>query len=331
MKSLTSLHVHQGVDGWLFLTGGSNFVTTLYQRDAGHLPDVALARWRDAIIDRKRRCDALGARFAHVIVPEKLTIYGHKQGEPLVDPELSPCVRLMQLFDGDPAASGYVDLVAPMRAYRDEVDLYWRTDTHWGPIGCLLGYETLCNALGLRCNDDLVERPFVDDNRLLDLGSKLDPPVYEPVREIVWLKDATRAYHNSVVRLLETHIYGGEIHVGSHAIFKNPKAPNDCKLILFGDSFSGVSPFLFTALLAETVRELEFIWSANVDWGHVARAKPDFLVTEIAERYMALPPNARFNLRATEIRQVMLGRRRRFEAWWRDKRAQWAQRSSKSP
>lgn len=328
--SLASLHVHKGLDDWLFLTGGSNFVTTLYQRDGGHLPDAALARWRDTIMARKARCDALGARYAHIVIPEKLTIYGHKQAEPLVDPDLAPGLRLIKLFGDDPAHYGYVDLITLMRAHRDEVDLYWRTDTHWNPIGCLLGYETLCDALGLARNDALVGRPFVDDLRLLDLGSKLEPPVYEPVREVTWLQDATRVYCNNVVRLLEAHEYGGEIHVGSHAVFRNSRAPNACKLLLFGDSFSGVSPHFFTALLAETVSELEFVWSANVDWSLVARTKPDIVVTEIAERYMALPPNDRFSLRATEIRQAFLGRRRRFEAWLREKRAQWRQRSSRS-
>ena len=325
--SHASLAVHQGLDGWLFLTGGSNFVTTLYQRDAGHLPDAALTRWRDAIVSRKARCDALGARYAHLIVPEKLTVYGHKQATPLVDPELAPTLRLMELFDGDPAASGHVDLVAPMRAHRDDVDLYWRTDTHWTPVGCLLAYESLCEALGLARNEELVSRPFVDAKRPMDLGSKLEPPVWETIREVTWLKDASRVYQNAVVRLLETHEYGGEIHVGSHARFENPKAPNDCKVMLFGDSFSGVSPYLFTALMAETVRTLEFVWSANVDWALVRRAKPDVVVTEIAERYMALPSNDRFNLRVTEIRQAMLGRRRRLQAWWRAYR----QPSSKAP
>jgi hypothetical protein len=165
----------------------------------------------------------------------------------------------------------------------------------------------------------------------MDLGSKLDPPVWETIREVTWLKDASRVYQNAVVRLLETHEYGGEIHVGCHASFTNPRAQNACKLMLFGDSFCGVSPYLFTALMAETVSELEFVWSANVDWGLVKRAKPDILVTEIAERYMALPPNDRFNLRVTEIRQAMLGRRRRLEAWWRARRAASRQRSMKSP
>jgi alginate O-acetyltransferase complex protein AlgJ len=327
--SQASLLVHKGVDRWLFLTGGSNFVTTLYQRDAGHLPDVALTRWRDAIVERKRRCDAQGARFAHLVVPEKLTIYGHKQAEPLVDPDLSPAIRLMQLFDADPARYGYVDLVTLMRAHRDDIDLYWRTDTHWTPAGSLLAYEILCHALGLTPNDELASRPYHDVERLMDLGSKLDPREWELIREVEWRQDARRIYENAVVRALETPRYGGEIHVGCHAVFKNPRAPNACRLMLFGDSFSDPGPYHFTALLAETVTDLEFVWSANVDWGLVKRARPDIVVTQIAERYMALAPNDRFNLRITAFQQAMLARRRRLEAWFRDKRAGFRQRSSK--
>jgi len=327
----TSIMVHRGRDGWLFLTGGTNFVTTLYQRDSGHLPDAALLQWRDAIVERARRCREAGVGYAHLVVPEKLTIYGDMQAEPLVDPALAPVIRLAQLFKGDAAAAGWVDLVEPMLDYRRKADLYWRTDTHWTPTGCLLAYEALCNALGLRRNDDVVMRPLHDVKKLLDLGSKLDPQRWEPVREACWLKDARRIYENAVVRFLETPAYGAEIHVGCHAIFKNPRAPNVCKVLLFGDSFSSPGPHSLTAILAETVSDLEFVWSANVDWSLVQRVRPDIVVTQIAERYMAIEPNDRFNLRWTEMFQAFRGRRKRFEAWRRIVLAAWRQGRSKAP
>lgn len=312
--------VHEGLDGWLFLTGGSNFVTTLYQRDGGNLPDVALARWRDAIADRKRRCDAAGAGYAHLVAPEKLTIYGDKQAAPLIDADQAPAIRLGGLLRGDCAASSYVDLVAPMRAQRAEADLYWRTDTHWTPAGCRLAYEALCDALRLAPNRELAARPVAEGGRLMDLGVKLDPPVWEIIREAHWLRDASRIYENAVVRLLETPGYGGEIHVGCHARFANPRAPNACRLMLFGDSFCGVGPHRLTAMLAETVAQLDFIWSVNVDWRLVRRMKPDIVVTEMAERFLSTPPGDRFDLRATVIRQRLLAQRRRFESWLRARR-----------
>ncbi|PPC86883.1 MAG: hypothetical protein CTY36_17710, partial [Methylocystis sp.] len=95
----------------------------------------------------------------------------------------------------------------------------------------------------------------------------------------------------------------------------------------FGDSFAGVGSDRLTAQLAETARELIFVWSANVDWRLVKRLKPDIVITEIAERYMALAPNDRFNLRRTELAQLIKARRREAVARWRRVRAEWSQRA----
>lgn len=326
---MTELIVHEGHDGWLFLTGGSNFVTTLYERDGGHLPDVNLRRWRDAIIERKRRCEALGVAYAHVVAPEKLTIYGHKQASPLVDVDLAPAIRLQQLFGGDARAAGWVDLVWPMREQRDAVELYWRSDTHWTPEGSLLAYRLLCESLRLAPNPDLAARPCHTIHKIMDLGGKFDPPRWEQIREIDWIAGARRIYANAVVRILEDPVHGGDIHVGAHAAYRNEKAPNDVRILLFGDSFAGVGSDRLTAQLAETARELIFVWSANVDWRLVKRVKPDIVITEIAERYMALAPNDRFNLRRAELSQLFKARRREIEARWRRARAEWGQRARK--
>jgi alginate O-acetyltransferase complex protein AlgJ len=309
--------VHQGLEDWLFLTGGSNFVIHLYQRDDGHLPDAALARWADAVVDRKARCEAMGIVYAHLVAPEKITVYGHRLARPLVDVNLAPAIRFAQALADRSAASVCVDLVGPMRSRRDEIDLYWRTDTHWTPEGFRLAYETLSHHLQLTPQAALGDRRVAEAARLMDLGAKLDPPVWEQIREVNWLRDATRLHINGVARLLEDPAYGGAIHVGSRAIFRNPKAPNKARLMLFGDSFSGVGAHALTALLAETVEHVDFIWAASVDWRLVQREKPDILVTEMAERYMAIPPRADFSLRRTEVTQRLTGRRRQFEAWLR--------------
>jgi len=326
---VTELIVHEGHDGWLFLTGGTNFVTTLYDRDGGHLPDVNLRRWRDAIIERKRRCDALGVAYAHLVAPEKLTIYGHKQAAPLVDVDLAPAIRLQQLFEGGERAAGWVDLVGPMRQWRDEVELYWRSDTHWTPEGALLAYQLLCDALQLTENAELANRPCHTIHKIMDLGGKFDPPRWEQIREVDWMAGAQRVYGNAVARILEDPLHGGDIHVGAHTIYRNEAAPNNVRMLLFGDSFAGVGRDRLTAQLAETARELVFVWSSNVDWRLVERVQPDIVITEIAERYMALAPNDRFRLRRAELSQLFKARRREVAARWRRARAEWAQRARK--
>ncbi|QGM45021.1 alginate O-acetyltransferase AlgX-related protein [Methylocystis heyeri] len=314
------LLVHEGLDGWLFLTGGTNFVTTLYQREGGGLPDVKLRQWRDLILRRVERAEALGVRYAHMIVPEKLTIYGDKQTTRLVDPELAPAIRLREMLSNTPAAELFVDLVEPMRARAGSQDLFWRTDTHWNIEGCLLGYLELCRALGLTPASDLDSRPSRRFQAVMDLGGKLEPPRWETIEEREWARDAIRIYANQIAHFLEQHEYGAAIHVGAHAKFINPTAANFQRAMLFGDSFSTPRTHLLTGLLAETVRELEFVWSANIDWELVKRAKPDLLIFEISERFMALLANDRFSLPRTEFTQSVRAARMRWSHKWERRR-----------
>ncbi|MCX7899602.1 MAG: hypothetical protein N2444_05900, partial [Methylocystis sp.] len=291
----------------------------LYQRDGGHLPDSKLALWRDLIKMRNQRCAEMGIAYAHLVVPEKLTIYGEKQTEPLVDAALAPAVRLEEMFGGASRETGYIDLVGPMFARKNEVPLYWRTDTHWTAEGCGLAYELLCEHFRLPENPELPQRPFRNFGKIMDLGGKLRPPVWETIQEVHWLRDATRVYENRVLRILEAPEFGGLIHVGAVARFENPAAASAKRILLFGDSFSDASPYMLTAMLAETVREVEFVWSANIDWSLVERRKPDILITQIAERYMALPPHDNFNLWRMEKMQVLRARRQQLDHWLRSK------------
>jgi len=307
--------VHTGIEDWLFLTGGSNFVTTLYDRQEGHLPDSLLIKWRHLLERRERRCDNLGIHYVHITVPDKLTVYGHKQASPLVDPDLAPAIRLGDMMRISPSARCWVDLVQPMRAARDTVDLYWKTDTHWTPEGCILAYVTLCQQLGLEPNPDLNSAPSREFAARMDLGGKVNPVQWEAIRESDFSGTARRTFINSVTAILENPAFGSEIHVGSRVAFVNSDARNTQKVLIFGDSYASQRMNMLTGLFAGTVRNVEFIWSANIDWSFVKAAKPDILITEVAERFMTIVPHDRVNLRVLEARQAVKALRRRFERW----------------
>jgi hypothetical protein len=70
--------VHKGRDGWLFLIGGSNSVSSLYDRDSALLGDKTVRKWADLIERRARRFEQMGIQNIHTHVPEKLTIYDDK-------------------------------------------------------------------------------------------------------------------------------------------------------------------------------------------------------------------------------------------------------------
>lgn len=283
--------VHADRDGWLFLVGGTNRVRTQYR--AGARNAWRLLLWRLLVARRAARARALGLRYLHAVVPEKVTVYADRFPGLGLDGRLSPARRLGAHLP--PAI--HVDLVGALRAARDDgPELYFRTDSHWTHDGCLVGYRAICRAIGIAPREDLADRPFTEAEMVRDLGSKLVPPRTEVARYYTYLRDAERAHTGGLLAAHEAAGRAEALHVGAHAIFRNARAPSALRLVLFGDSCSHFGPFALTAMLAETVAELHFVWSASLDWGLIERLRPDVLLFQMAERFMARVPKDRFDL-----------------------------------
>ena len=289
--------VHIGRDGWLFLVGGRNRAVNLYRRNP--LMWWRLRRWRRRIEERAARCKHLRILFVQAVAPEKLTILSHLGTKPLVDPDLSPAVRLAALMARSPAAPHYIDLVAPLRSAAEREDVYLRTDSHWNYQGCLVAYRCICAALGAAPRDDLAARPFQVLEQALDLGNKLTPPRIEPFRLYAIMQDSRRTSVNALVTAFNNGGGKGPV-TATQAIYENASPRCDPRRVLiFGDSYAHFDPVQLTAMFAETFREVQFVWSTSVDWRFVEEVRPDILICELAERYLRLVANDRFDLRAT--------------------------------
>jgi alginate O-acetyltransferase complex protein AlgJ len=299
--------VYEGQDGWLFLTGGSNSIGALFDRGAPLLDDAKLQQWVDLIEDRARRLERMGIEYVHISIPEKLTVYDNKLHDPpIVDWRLSPAMRLRQMIQGSCYALVWLDLIDAFRAQRDEKQLYYKTDTHWTPEGCFLAYRLLCEKIGIRPDPTLLTRPAREAESVLDLGIKMDPLIYEQLKLYDFLRNSTSIYRNSIARYLDMVTANAAVHVGSHVAFKNDK-PSAArkKILIFGDSYASQRPDGLTAMLAETAREVEFIWSSNLDWAYIKRARPDIVVYELVERFMTIVANDQLSLRWTVARQAL--------------------------
>ena len=292
-----SYHVLEGHDGWLFLIGGSNSTASLYGRQ-GPIPDGHVARWRDCIETRAQRLKQMGIRYVHITIPEKLTIYDNKLYDPPpVDWRLSPGVRLLEMLETS-GSSVLLDLIEPFRQKRDTLPLYFKTDSHWSPEGCFFAYTLLCERLGLTPDETLLSRSFQELDGELDLGSKMTPIVRERVRFYNFALHARRVYSNPVVKYLETPSIAPHVHIGSHVRYRND-APHAApmKVLIFGDSYSSQKADALTGMLAETVRDVEFIWSSNLDWHYIKKSKPDVVIYDLVERFMTMLAKDRLDLR----------------------------------
>lgn len=287
--------VHEGRDGWLFLIGGSNGVLDQYR--------VSFARWRllrgwrRLIEARSARAQALGIRYLHVIVPEKLSVYDDRTRDLAYDPRRSPARALGRRLIRNPA---FVDLLAPLRAARDgPAPLYYRTDSHWTYDGCLLAYRTLMRACGAVPPAGLDQRQRYEVTSVRDLGEKLPARPVETAMHGKIDYEARRVFASPLVEAYEAAGRAIDLHVGAHVRFRNESPDADPRtVVLFGDSYAHFAPIMLTGLVAETFREVHFVWSSSIDWSYVAAVKPDLLLFEIAERFLVRLPDDGFDVAA---------------------------------
>ncbi|WP_342148694.1 alginate O-acetyltransferase AlgX-related protein [Methylorubrum sp. SB2] len=287
--------VHAGRDGWLFLTGGTNRVLAQYRRPG--LSRRLLWRWRRIVSERVRACDRLGATYIHAVAPEKLTVYGDQAPDLAIDPARAPVRRLARWLTASRGARAFVDLDAAFQAARDGPPLYLRTDSHWTLAGCEVAYRTILARMGVAPRDDLDARRSGGTVAFCgDLGRKFTPHRFEPAPVTTFATGVRRVHANGLLTALEAEGRGIEAHLGAHAVFRNDDpAADPRRLVIFGDSFcqhTSYSPVAtLTALMADTFAEVHFLWSTSIDWHYCERVRPDFVLGEIAERFMIdLPP-----------------------------------------
>ncbi|POR44638.1 hypothetical protein [Methylobacterium sp. V23] len=285
--------VHVGREGWLFLIGGTNGVLEQYRATLSRW--WRLRGWVKLIEARAARARALGIRYVHVVVPEKLSVYDDRTQDLRFDPRQAPTRLLARRLINNPH---YVDLLAPMRAARDgAVPLYYRTDTHWNYEGCRLAYGVLMRACGAVPPADLDARERYETTRVRDLGEKILEQPIETASHAVLDRDAHRTYASPLVAAYEAAGRAPDLHVGAHVCFRNDRPDVDPRtLVLFGDSYAHFAPIMLTGILAESFREVHFVWSSSIDWGYVARVRPDLLVFEMAERFVTRLPDDTFDI-----------------------------------
>lgn len=287
-----------GADGWLFLIGGSNEPLRMIQDPEWFSPEISNS-WIDCLSKRLMRAEKMGCQYAHLAVPEKVSVYTDKL--PLPAPFIGRAPTryltnaLKNYVNNGTAWRSWIDVLPYFISQREAgLDLYWKTDTHWNFIGAFSAYQMICSFFGVPSREELLHRPRSRGQLMLDLGAKMTPPLLEEFEVADVLSNSKIVFKNRLVQLKEEYNFENEpgFHHGSEIIFSNESEGADPrKILIFGDSFSEYRPHLLTGLLAETFKDTRFIWSSSIDWSVVEAYKPDIVLTEISERFMRIVPS----------------------------------------
>ena len=258
-----------GTDGWLFLKGGSNAAGL---QISGRYPLAADFRYKwEALLERRAKyCRTIGAKYTYLVAPAKEAVYSGKLPEDLFVSDNRP------VSDVVGAAQGRVNLIYPISEFRKAAEttaLYGRQDTHWRAEGSLLAYRLVLKSLGLEPLDDGGVR--MAKSTLNDLGSKIGWPDLSENAGAYPLEPRYKILVNNGVKPLGNKIV--------------TEVPDDGlpTAVVFRDSFLSQSVFLY----AQHFRHMTMLWQPNFDWSILDSIKPDFVISEQAERFLVDCPD----------------------------------------
>lgn len=295
--------VHIGKDGWLFLLKGTNNSLAYYKNPDLFNEDI-INNWINLLQNRIRYFNHNNIGYVHLFVPNKLTIYSEYYDGELPYLLFSPLRKLYRVLIEREKNDILDHLINPINHYdriKNSHQLYWKTDTHWTFLGVFAAYQLLCAKMNIKPNLDLLKRNRKTVNIVMDEGGKLNPPVREEATFYYLLKDAKRIHANPLVKFKEENTLEDTVglHTGSNVIFRNDNSLNPETVVLFGDSFSECNPHFLTGALAETFREVHFVWSVSLDFDYIESVEPDIVISENLERFMPRVPTDDFNLKKT--------------------------------
>ena len=244
----------------------------------GALSDRNLTRTISLWEARQAWCRARGMEYRILIVPERHALYPDKLPEGFAPNPCRPALRLIEAAD----AALRPAVVYPLRALqegRQHHDVCYRSDVHWTRYGAYLAYRELMSTIAA-CADDITPEASLKQRQIRLVGDIalwlnrrdrevaefFDPPP-TGVREVM----TNRTFRAGQVDVFET-------------------AASDLpRLALFRTSNSThLLPFLFRHF-----SRIVAVASTAMHFDLLRSERPDVVISEISERYLAAPHEPR--------------------------------------
>lgn len=280
-----------GRNGWIFINNGSNELMK-YQTGQKEMSAADINAWKDLLRQRSDWHRDKGIKYVHLIVPNKVSVYPEFFPGAIASSPRRPAIQLQEQ-NADFVIYPIEELIRSKPYYK----LYEKQNSHWRFWGCYIAYKKLCDVLGVKTNQEIISRITRDVSfEKGDIGLKHG--TCEWLTRERFPLDSEITYDNGVSKYA---------HQGSIKILRNKSASAvGKKMVIVGDSFSNPSIqggdgrvirhyHRLSTLFAETLSEVHFVWAPWVDFQYIEAAKPDFVVTELAERFLVKVPKDSFS------------------------------------
>ena len=277
-----------GAGGHAFLVGGSNGVLENYTvaPDSPVVVDQCKS-WIDLFKTRQAECTKRNIIYVQTIIPEKLSVMPE-----LVDYDINGPTQLLSSIERFIEAD--INYVSGYRALIEENKFatFDAIDTHFSAFGAFKVFDKIIKAAGIL--EDIAPIFQTADHMMVgDIAER-------------FIVNSTLMYPDTIVPVLPVPLSQHQLelveefdppsggHIGARRIFRNPLAPIDRRLLVFGNSFfeRGGHPKTLTWWFARMFTEFHFIWHPDFDWDYVDQASPDVVIGQTIERFLNRLPEA---------------------------------------
>ena len=261
---------------WMDLYAGSNDYLKFYA-----IPEVeghaVASAWHRYISHFRNQIENRGIDFINLIIPNKASVlFDHY---PIALPsDMTPALRHLMELEQE-------KITCPVEAFRDpdrRLAVFRRNDSHltmYGSYGLLFAVLDRL-AIG-REGLPLPPKPVVVAH-IGDLGRKFPEQSAEQMKFFKFTGGDVTATLLSVNDAIQT---------GTHYVTRNTSAAIRKKILIFGDSYINKFPSWGAAThFAYAFSEMMFYWSAAMDMTIVDEFKPDIVVYQNCERFLARLP-----------------------------------------
>jgi len=258
-----------GSQGWMYYTNEDNL--DYYQR-VNPLTSGKTARIVSNLQTIQQTLNDQGIKFLFVIAPNKETIYS--EFLPAGIPTTTNPTWADQIVAGlMGTAVPTLDLRQPLLQAKQEAPVYFKTDTHWNPMGAHVSYSQILNSLHPYF-PILVPHPIADFDQITETSSG-------DLAELIHLKGEINESFIALKARFEKPSLGIKNPPVGQMITVMPNA-NLPTAVIFRDSFfNGLQPFT-----SEHFYRVVYVSGFEVDLGLVAEEKPQIVILEVAERYL---------------------------------------------
>jgi hypothetical protein len=258
-----------GKDGWMYYTNEGNL--DYYQR----VKPLAESQTRAIQSNLEKIQQDLkndGITFLFVIAPNKESIYPQFLPDSLARTDNPAWAdQIVESLQGSDV--NLLDLRPVMLENAKTAPVYFKTDTHWNPVGARAAYGAI--LMNLQPGFPILKpHPLADFDQVTETTSG-------DLAALIHLKGEVNESFTALYARFEKPSRGLKNPPAGQMITVMPDAALP-KTVIFRDSFfNGLQPFT-----SEHFSRCVYVSDWMVDRGLIAEEKPDIVILEVAERYL---------------------------------------------